>query len=125
MPDRLRVIRLDGVQEYLEQVAELAVSDDELRARGVPMVERDSEDGLGEYTGSAVELATGNQFVLRRLQLHPDGLGIFARLTADAREQTARLLAALRLSPECVTWQVPLDAWHQLQDRARDYDSRR
>jgi len=32
----------------LEPVAQLAVSDDELRARGVPMFERAVEEGLGE-----------------------------------------------------------------------------
>ncbi len=117
----LRVISADEISAVLEQVAVLAVSDVELHGHGVPMSDRDWENGLGEFSASCLELPTGEQFLLRRLDYGPGGLDVFARLSGDARELTARLLAALDLPAECVTWEVPLEAWRDLEEKLRDY----
>jgi hypothetical protein len=110
-----RVISRSELSEYGEAVAQLAVTDADLRARGVPMAERDWEDGFGEFSASAVEVAKGERLVLGRFDHQPDALLVYAPVSGDPREPVSKLLTALDLPPECVTWAVPLDAWRDLR----------
>jgi hypothetical protein len=118
----LRTITLDDLRGPLELVAELEVADEELDRADVELSERAWSDGLGEYSGCYVELATGEQFLLRRFdgRRELDVLGLIER---DAREQVARLAAALELSERQITWETPPDAWHELQAMLKRYRS--
>jgi hypothetical protein len=61
------------------------------------MAERDWEDGLGEFSASAVELSTGKGLVLVRFDSQPDALEIYAPLAGNPREPVSKLLTALDL----------------------------
>jgi hypothetical protein len=124
VPTDLRIISLRDVSEQLETIAQLALSSKELGALGIPMSERDWWDGLGHYSATYIELPTGEQFLLRRLDDAQDALDVFARLSGEPREQMTRLLTALDLPAERVTWEVPLDTWSDLQEHAKNYRAR-
>lgn len=116
-PD-FRLVSSAEIAKPLEMVAELAVSNEELRTVGIPMSERNEEPGLGEYSASYIELTTREQFLLQRFDGHPTGgLTVLGRVAGDAHEQTVRLLAALNLPADRVTWEVPPEAWRDLQVR--------
>ncbi len=113
----LRFISLADLSGPLEVVAQFDVSDAELRPYGIELTEQDRWDGLGAYAGRYVELRTGEQCLLRRFDGSPvQGLDVLGLIERDAPEQTARLAAALDVPPERMTWQVPADAWRELQD---------
>jgi hypothetical protein len=122
---KFRLIAALALSQPLELVVELAVSDEELRLRGVPMSDRDWEEGLGDFSYSCLEIATGEQLFLQRLDGNPSGgLSVYSPLWSDARETTVRLLDVLDLSEDRVTWHVPADAWSQLQQRGREWVGR-
>jgi hypothetical protein len=110
-----RRITVDDLVSPLEIIAQLDLSDDELRQRGLALQDRQCWDGLGDYAGCYIELATGEQFLLRRFDFGDGQLDVLGLIERDPREQVARLLAALGVERSRVRWEVPLEAWRTFQ----------
>jgi hypothetical protein len=105
-----RLISVEDVRETLEELAVLAVTDEEFAARGVPLVHEGFWDGLGDYQAARIELRTGEQVFLRRLEWPAEQgenrVDVFGALSRPVESTLEHLLAALGLGRDCVSWRI-------------------
>jgi hypothetical protein len=123
----IRRISFDGLRDAIEDVAVAAISDEELVELGIPLDQHEVLlDGLGPSHYTLIELGTGEQYLLHRLDwASPEagGVHIVTTLTDDAAVLTDRLMRALGLPIERVSWRVPADVWSSMR-RGYDADAR-
>jgi len=121
----LHPITFDDLRDAVEGVALVDIEDSELAERGVPLVSHEVlMDGLGPSHYTLVELETGEQYLLHRLEFAPlEGVNIVATLTGDAAVLTDRLMKAMGLPTSRVRWRVPQDVWASMLE-SYDADAR-
>jgi len=114
MAGAVRVISFADLRDGLDQLTTIKLSDQELADRGIPLTKRETlVDGLGPSTYTLIELASGHQYLLHRLEHKPETLNVDGPLSGDLQSLIEQFLAALDIRKGRVVWSASEEFWNQ------------
>lgn len=126
VPSPIRTITLDDLSDSLEKLVEVKFSDEELAVRGIVLDQADTlRVGLGPSAYTIIELESGHQYLLERLEYMPETLSIVGTLTEQLPALLIeRVLTALAVPEDRVVWAASDDHWTDSRRSARRHPRR-
>lgn len=94
----IRVIGSHELRDGIDRLAEIELSDAELAERTVELTQHEWENGLGPLAFTFIELDSGEQYALGRLEYVPERVKLIGSVTSPAAQRTACVVLGHRLS---------------------------